>query len=143
MKLALLLLFLQPGAPCIYYGTEAGLAGGPSSERSNGPEPACREAFPWDQAWSADLCAYIEQLAELRHCYPVLQQGDLSWHAVGSDGLVAQAYGMELWINRSRHESLALPDALANAEMLWSTEENTTTASIAAQSAAMLLTTPK
>ncbi len=31
LKLALLLLFLQPGAPCIYYGTEAGLAGGPNS----------------------------------------------------------------------------------------------------------------
>ncbi|WP_413297690.1 glycoside hydrolase family 13 protein [Synechococcus sp. MIT S9452] len=143
LKLALLLLFLQPGAPCIYYGTEAGLAGGPNSELSSGPEPACREAFPWDQAWSADLSAYIQQLAELRRCYPVLQQGELSWRAVGSDGLVAKAVGMELWINRSRHESLALPNALASAEMLWSTEESTAAAAIAAQSAAMLLTTPK
>ena len=39
LLLALLLLVLQPGAPCLYYGTEAGLAGG--------PEPACREGFPW------------------------------------------------------------------------------------------------
>ena len=29
LKLALVLLFLQPGAPCVYYGTEAALAGGP------------------------------------------------------------------------------------------------------------------
>ena len=143
LKLALLLLFLQPGAPCIYYGTEAGLAGGPSSERSNGPEPACREAFPWDQAWSADLCAYIEQLAELRHCYPVLQQGDLSWHAVGSDGLVAQADGMELWINRSRNKALALHDPQASADVLWSTEEAISADAISVQSAALLLTTPK
>jgi len=32
-------LFALPGAPCLYYGTELGLHGG--------PEPACREAFPW------------------------------------------------------------------------------------------------
>jgi len=28
LALALLLLFLLPGAPCLYYGTEMGLAGG-------------------------------------------------------------------------------------------------------------------
>ena len=144
LKLALLLLFLQAGAPCIYYGTEAGLAGGPSSERSSGPEPACREAFPWDQPWSADLTAYIHQLAELRRQHAVIQQGELSWRSVGSDGLVAQANGWEFWINRSRHEALALPDAQASAEMHWSTEEaHTETGAIAAQSAALLLTTPR
>ena len=143
LKLALLLLFLQPGAPCIYYGTEAGLAGGPNSERSSGPEPACREAFPWDQTWSADLSAYIHQLAELRRQHAVIQQGELSWRSVGSDGLVAQAKGLEIWINRSRQESLALPDLQASAEMHWSTEEATAVGSIAAQSAALLLTTPR
>ncbi|MDA7986428.1 MAG: alpha-amylase family glycosyl hydrolase, partial [Synechococcus sp. H1_metabat_bins_2.tsv.006] len=143
LKLALLLLFLQPGAPCIYYGTEAGLAGGPSSERSSGPEPACREAFPWDKPWSADLTAYIHQLAELRRQHAVIQQGELSWRSVGSDGLVAQAKGLEIWINRSRQESLALPDLQASAEMHWSTEEATAVGSIAAQSAALLLTTPR
>tara|TARA_B100002051_G_scaffold235795_1_gene236466 strand:+ start:263 stop:1744 length:1482 start_codon:yes stop_codon:yes gene_type:complete len=143
LKLALLLLFLQPGAPCIYYGTEAGLAGGPDSERSSGPEPACREAFPWDQPWSADLGTYIHQLAELRRQHAVIQQGELSWRSVGSDGLVAQAKGLEIWINRSRHESLALPDPQASAEMLWSTEAATAVGPIAAQSAALLVTTPR
>ncbi len=143
LKLALLLLFLQPGAPCLYYGTETGLAGGPSSERSSGPEPACREAFPWDQAWNADLSTYINQLSELRRCHPLLQQGSLSWRSVGSDGLVAQADGLEIWINRSRIEALALPDSLASADMHWSTSENTPAGAIAAQSAALLLTTPK
>ena len=143
LKLALLLLFLQPGAPCIYYGTEAGLAGGPDSERSSGPEPACREAFPWDQPWSADLSAYIHQLAELRRQHAVIRQGELTWSAVSSDGLVAQTDGWELWINRSRHESLDLPDALASVEMLWSTEEAPAVGAIAAQSAALLLTTPR
>ena len=143
LKLALLLLFLQPGAPCIYYGTEAGLAGGPDSERSSGPEPACREAFPWDQPWSADLGSYIHQLAELRQHHRVIRQGELSWRSVGSDGLVAQADGLEFWINRSCNKALALPDPQASAEMHWSTEEATAVDSIAAQSAALLLTTPK
>ena len=74
----------------------------------------------------------------------MIQQGELSWRSIGSDGLVAQAKGLELWINRSRHESLALPEALASAEMLWSTEETTgAIGAIPAQSAGLLLTTPK
>ena len=116
---------------------------GRDSERSSGPEPACREAFPWDQPWSADLGAYIHQLAELRQHHRVIRQGELSWRSVGSDGLVAQADGWELWINRSRSEALALPDAQASAEMLWSSDDSTETGAIATQSAALLLTTPK
>ena len=73
----------------------------------------------------------------------MIQQGELSWRSVGLDGLVAQADGLELWINRSRHEAVDLPDALASAEMLWSTEEAPAVGAIAAQSAALLLTTPR
>ena len=73
----------------------------------------------------------------------MIQQGELSWRSVGSDGLLAQADGLELWINRSRSEALALPDPLASAEMLWSTEEATAVGAIAAQSAALLVTTPR
>ena len=35
LKLALVLLFLQPGAPCVYYGTEA--ARGPETEVGRNP----------------------------------------------------------------------------------------------------------
>ena len=38
LALALLFLMTIPGAPCIYYGTEIGMAGG--------PDPDCRRAFP-------------------------------------------------------------------------------------------------
>ena len=106
-------------------------------------EPACREAFPWDQPWNADLSDYIHQLAELRRQHAVIQQGELSWRSVGRDGLVAQADGWEIWINRSRHEALALPDPQASAEMLWSTEEATAVGAIATQTAALMLTTPR
>jgi len=51
---------------------------------------------------------------------------------------VAQADGWELWINRSRHEALALPDALARAEILWNSDETAPAGAITAQSAALL-----
>ena len=141
LRLALLLLFLQPGAPCIYYGTETGLAGGPSAEQSSGPEPACREAFPWDQPWNADLRATILQLSELRRDYPLLRKGALQWNCVGTDGLVGQVDRLEVWINRSRSQPLALPHRHSNAEILWSTGESISTGTIAVQSAALLLIT--
>ena len=79
LKLALLMLFLQPGAPCVYYGTETGLAGGPTTEQSSGPEPGCREAYPWDQPWTADLRPYLKDLAALRREHPSLSDGSMQW----------------------------------------------------------------
>lgn len=143
MRLALLLLFLQPGAPCIFYGTETGLAGGPSSKRSSGPEPACREAFPWDQRWSADLRPYIQQLAKLRNSYPDLHQTDLVWRCAGSDGLIGQAEGLEVWINRSRTQPLELPDPQATTNVLWSSDQHNALGSISMQSAVLLGTSPR
>ena len=106
LKLSLLMLFLQPGAPCIYYGTEAGLAGGPDDDRSSGPEPACREAFPWEQPWRADLCSYVSRLKAFRDRWLNLGQPLISWSAMGSDGLMASTETWTMWINRSRHTEL-------------------------------------
>ena len=103
LKLALLLIFLQPGAPCIYYGTEAGLAGGPETEHSSGPEPGCREAFPWEADWPHDLRNFIASLSKLRRNVPAFRQGDLHWTSLGADGLHAVGAGVWVWINRSRH----------------------------------------
>ena len=97
LKLALLMLFLQPGAPCIYYGTETGLAGGPTTEQSSGPEPGCREAFPWDQPWTADLRPYLKDLAVLRREHPVLSDGSMQWSCCGDDGLVARSGSVQVW----------------------------------------------
>ena len=41
VRLATLLQMTLPGAPCLYYGDEIGLAGG--------NDPDCRRAFPWDE----------------------------------------------------------------------------------------------
>ena len=118
LKLALLLLFLQPGAPCVYYGTEAALAGGPDAELSGGPEPACREAFPWEQPWAADLRPTIAGLAELRRNHPELTRGDLVWEPIGSDGLLGRTPGgCRIWVNRSTTTSM---DVQQEGSMLWS-----------------------
>jgi alpha-glucosidase len=59
MKLALTLLYTYPGVPCVYYGDEVGMVGG--------PDPDCRRCFNWDRAsWDVDLLAHVRALAHLR-----------------------------------------------------------------------------
>ncbi|MCV2352033.1 maltodextrin glucosidase [Paucibacter sp. Y2R2-4] len=59
MKLAATLLFSRPGTPCIYYGDEIGLAGG--------PDPDCRRPFIWDrEQWNQPLFAHYQALIRLR-----------------------------------------------------------------------------
>ena len=59
MKLAATLLFTRPGVPCIYYGDETGLQGG--------PDPDCRRCFSWErQQWDHGLFDHYRTLAALR-----------------------------------------------------------------------------
>jgi neopullulanase len=68
LKLGWLFLFTYVGAPCIYYGDEIGLSGG--------PDPECRGAFTWDtQGWNVDLHDYAKCLISLRHTHPALRRG--------------------------------------------------------------------
>ena len=106
LKLALLLLFLHPGAPCLYYGTERGLAGGPSGDHATGPGPACREAFPWDGPWDIDLSAFIAELAALRQRFAAFRQGARAWQALGDDGLMGDFGTHQVIVNRSRTQKL-------------------------------------
>ena len=119
LKLALLMLFVQPGAPCVYYGTETGLAGGPDGDESGGPEPACREAFPWDSVWPDDLGDTIRAAASLRRDHAALRTGELSWRAIGEDVIQGEGAGLCVWINRSRSESLPLPRSKPQRKILW------------------------
>jgi cyclomaltodextrinase / maltogenic alpha-amylase / neopullulanase len=70
VRLAALLVATLPGAPCIYYGDEVGLAGG--------KDPACRGAFPWDETnWEPGLHGSIRGLLRLRASEPVLRDAPL------------------------------------------------------------------
>jgi cyclomaltodextrinase len=71
VRLALLLQVTLPGAPCIYYGDEIGLVGG--------NDPACRGAFPWDEArWEPGLRDTVRALLHVRAAEAALRDGPLS-----------------------------------------------------------------
>ncbi|GAA5502431.1 neopullulanase [Deinococcus xinjiangensis] len=68
-RLALTFQMTYVGAPCLYYGDEIGLAGG--------PDPDCRRAFPWDESvWDMETLALIRKLTAARHATPALQRGE-------------------------------------------------------------------
>lgn len=100
LSLALVLLVFQLGAPCLYYGTEAGLQGG--------AEPGCREAMPWEEPWPDSLHGTIRALLALRSRLPELRQRGLRWQGLGRDGLIGEGPGLCVVLNRSRTHSLNL-----------------------------------
>jgi len=111
-RMATLLQMTYPGAPCIYYGNEIGMAGG--------PDPGCRGSFPWDGAhWNHDLLGYVKSLVALRHRHPVLRHGDfVSIYAQNDVYAFARRAGNDVAItavNASRDERsldhLTVPDA--------------------------------
>ena len=59
VKSALAFLFLQKGTPCIYYGTELALTGG--------PDPDCRRCMPWERVSSNnDMLNFMKKLINIR-----------------------------------------------------------------------------
>ena len=69
VRLCLLLQMTLPGAPCIYYGEEIGMNGG--------PDPGCRGAFPWEEqeSWDCDSLDFHRKAIALRHSHPALRTG--------------------------------------------------------------------
>lgn len=79
-RLAHVLLLTFPGVPCVYYGDEVGVAGG--------PDPDCRRTFPWDEgAWDGPTHELVRTLARLRRTHPALIHGDLRADAAHPDVL--------------------------------------------------------
>ncbi len=71
LRLGTFLQMTLPGAPCVYYGDEIGLEGG--------PDPANRGAFPWDaDRWDADLRGFVRSSIALRRSIPALSHGSLA-----------------------------------------------------------------
>jgi cyclomaltodextrinase / maltogenic alpha-amylase / neopullulanase len=68
LELAMLAVMTLPGAPCIYYGDEIGMAGR--------LDPDNRRAFPWEQAaWNEPLLAQVRALIGARRGHEVLRRG--------------------------------------------------------------------
>lgn len=67
-RLATLLLATLPGAPCLYYGDEVGLEGG--------PDPDCRRAYPWAASQQdRELREFVRAVLRLRAAEPSLRAG--------------------------------------------------------------------
>lgn len=78
LKLASIFQMTYLGAPCIYYGDEIALPGG--------PDPDCRRAFPWEapQTWDTGVLDLIRRLTAARHASPALRRGTFEvLHASG------------------------------------------------------------
>jgi neopullulanase len=68
LRLATLFQMCFPGAPCVYYGDEIGLAGG--------RDPDCRRAFPWDPSkWNTLQLSFFKKVIEIRKEHPALRRG--------------------------------------------------------------------
>ena len=77
VRLATLIQATLPGAPCVYYGDEVGLAGG--------HDPDCRRGFPWDEGrWDRGLRDSVRAILRLRAEEPALRDAPL--RVVGADG---------------------------------------------------------
>ena len=81
VKAALTFLYLQKGTPCIYYGTELALIGG--------PDPDCRRVMPWDRvSEDNDMLNFMKKLIQVRkEVASMIQHGAYSLQEVQPDVL--------------------------------------------------------
>lgn len=111
VRLAALLMFTFPGAPCIYYGDEVGMTGG--------PDPGCRAGFPWDHRgdWNREILDAFSSLAHLRRASTALRHGSYRIvHAPAGQHVYAfvREYGAErllVAVNGGDHEVQAVLDS--------------------------------
>jgi len=84
VKSALAFLYLQRGTPCIYYGTELALIGG--------PDPDCRRVMPWERVVvDNDMLNFMKDLIQLRKgVAELIQHGQVSLEEVEPDVVVVE-----------------------------------------------------
>lgn len=92
LKLAYFFLLTFVGAPCIYYGDEIGMDGG--------PDPECRKSFNWDEtAWNHDVRDTLKQLIQIRKAEDALRRGSYQRLYSDTDVIVyARQFGQETLI---------------------------------------------
>ena len=79
LMLAVLLQFILPGNPCIYYGDEICMEGF--------GDPFNRGFFRWENSGCA-MSSYFAHMAKLKNTTPALQRGDISIGCLGETGVM-------------------------------------------------------
>ncbi len=82
LKCAVLLQFVLPGMPSIYYGDEIGTQGF--------EDPFCRSFFDWDRVNDNDFLEFYKKLGKIKNGYTQLKSGDLNVQAVAHGQLVIE-----------------------------------------------------
>lgn len=126
LRLATVFQMTYPGAPCVYYGDEVGLAGG--------KDPDCRRGFPWNaDRQDSDTLALFKKTIALRKAHPALRSGDWTiLHASGGElvylrrdgndvALVAinnagSTFHLDLPVNSLLQDGLTLKDGLGTGQ---------------------------
>lgn len=82
VKSMLTFMFMQKGAPCIYYGTEIGMDGG--------EDPECRKCMEWETGkQDLEMLAFTKKLIAWRKKYSrFLAEADTTWDAIDDDAKV-------------------------------------------------------
>ncbi|CCI84377.1 maltogenic amylase or neopullulanase [Lactobacillus pasteurii DSM 23907 = CRBIP 24.76] len=75
---AVCFMFMQPGSPCIYYGTEMGMSGD--------NDPDCRKPMDWDKI-DGPVWHRVHDLIEFRNSHSTLGHGDIVM-SVTNSGLI-------------------------------------------------------
>ena len=111
VKSALACLFLQRGTPCLYYGTELELDGG--------PDPDCRRVMPWERVSdSNDMLHFMKKLIQLRKdVSDIIQHGNYSLKEIKPD-VVSLAWNydgqkVQAIFNQSAENYLVVSDSVA------------------------------
>jgi alpha-glucosidase len=104
MKLGATLTMTYPGVPCIYYGDEIGMEGG--------PDPDNRRTMIWDEArWDSDMRAHYQRLIALRRSAHALMHGGYQLlHAEGDVLAFARASRQQTLIVVAHRSSEARAD---------------------------------
>ncbi|WP_165038188.1 glycoside hydrolase family 13 protein [Enterococcus sp. ZJ1622] len=79
MKAVMTFMFLQKGAPCIYYGTEIGLTGW--------DDPDCRKCMVWEQEeQDLELLDFMKELISLRkRLQSFVTEGKTEWEMIDDE----------------------------------------------------------
>ena len=110
VKSALTFLFLQKGTPCIYYGTELSLTGG--------PDPDCRSCMPWERVSSDnEMLNFMKKLIKIRkHASAIISHGKYSLKEIKPD-LIAlewkyQGHALKAIFNQSTEDYIVEKEAV-------------------------------
>lgn len=126
LRLASFLQFTLPGAPCIYYGDEAGVEGF--------EDPFCRRTYPWGRE-DKDLLSWYHTLTALRNGMEALKCGDVRVTEAGGGRLAftrsTARERVEIYVNQTAQRwQLPTADELCFASgadfdgVRWSLEPN-------------------